>query len=327
MTTIDISFVIPVYNCSEYIERCLWSIIALNKYEYSFEIIIVNDGSTDDSIYKVSSFIEEVGIKNKLRIIETSHNGPGNARNVGLANALGVYVWFVDADDEIITGNVKFLLEQAYAYGLDILTFNIYLVYNDGRNAPWKELNQDFLNGNGKMFVKNNWDYLGTPWKYIYRRHFLIDNQIKFPIEILHEDEVFSVNAFMLCERMGISNMYCYKYYKENGKIMSTMSAKRISSLFYVCEVLFDLYLRQSTCNNDFLSLPLLKRIVLMIQQSLMLYEKTNEVYMATLHQIEVIDKIKKELHSSKYLGVIQKTFGRNVICIFDKLEKKMLLC
>lgn len=330
MATIDISFIIPVYNCSKYIKRCIHSITALNTPKYSYEIVIVNDGSTDDSIHKVYSFWEEnADLRDRILIIETSHGGPGYARNIGLVRAKGTFVWFVDADDEIVTENVETILDQAYAYCLDILTFNIYMVYNDGRYAPYKSIsacpNKCFLTG--KEFVSNNWDYLGTPWKYIYRRCFLIDNKIEFPVEILHEDEIFSINAFMVCKKMGFSNMYCYKYYKEIGLIMSTMSAKRISSLFKVCEVLYDLYLRLLPIDKEFLSLPLLKRVVLMSQQLLMVYEKINVSYFATMHQKKVINDVMKGLCSSEYWDVIQDTFGSNVVCLIKELERKVVLC
>ena len=96
----NISVIIPVYNVREYILRCIRSVLRQNNCQY--EIIVVDDGSPDDSIELLKSFLS-TGVKNseKVKIIHKINGGLSSARNAGLKEAAGEYVWFVDSDDEI----------------------------------------------------------------------------------------------------------------------------------------------------------------------------------------------------------------------------------
>ena len=89
------SIIVPVYNVEKYVKKCLESIV--NQTYRDYEVIIVNDGSTDGSIRIVNQFIEED--PNRIRLINQQNKGLGGARNTGLENALGEYIVYLDSDD------------------------------------------------------------------------------------------------------------------------------------------------------------------------------------------------------------------------------------
>ena len=88
-----ISIIVPVYNCEEYIEKCIDSI--LHQTYQNFEVIVINDGSKDNTLEKLKKYIN----KNKITIISIENNGVSNARNLGIKNSKGDYICFIDSDD------------------------------------------------------------------------------------------------------------------------------------------------------------------------------------------------------------------------------------
>ena len=112
-----LSFIIPVYNCEEYIANCISSILCSSLTDY--EIILINDGSRDNSL----SICEEFAAKNtNIQVINQKNKGASSARNAGLDIAQGEYIWFVDADDSICSENVTELLQPIHS-GYDIINF------------------------------------------------------------------------------------------------------------------------------------------------------------------------------------------------------------
>ena len=89
-----ISLIIPVYNTSKYLKVCIESL--LNQTFKDFEMILVDDGSTDNSVEIIKEYQKQ---DSRIRLIKENHNGVGNARNVGLVHAQGKYVQFLDSDD------------------------------------------------------------------------------------------------------------------------------------------------------------------------------------------------------------------------------------
>ena len=88
-----ISIIVPVYNCEEYIEKCIDSI--LHQTYQNFELIVINDGSKDNTLEKLKKYIN----KNKITIISIENNGVSNARNLGIKNSKGDYICFIDSDE------------------------------------------------------------------------------------------------------------------------------------------------------------------------------------------------------------------------------------
>lgn len=110
-----ISIIVPAFNIEDYIERCLASL--LNQSYYNLEIIVVNDGSTDNTKEKVEEIVQSDA---RVKIISTENRGVSHARNIGIAQAKGEYIGFVDGDDEVEVDMYEVLIKNAHIYNADI---------------------------------------------------------------------------------------------------------------------------------------------------------------------------------------------------------------
>ena len=119
-----ISVIVPVYNVEDYLEKCLTSIVEQNFQDY--EIIIVNDGTTDNSEKIIENFIEKYS--EKIIYIKQENKGLGGARNTGICHAKGEYLMFVDSDDYIAPNMLQVAYDKILSERADLLIFDFYLV-------------------------------------------------------------------------------------------------------------------------------------------------------------------------------------------------------
>ena len=124
-----ISVIVPVYNTGKYLKKCVDSILNQTIGFNNIELIIVNDGSSDDS----DSIIKDIINKNsKIKYFSKENGGQGSARNLGLKHATGEYISFVDSDDWIDTRMYEDLYNIAIKENIDIITCNYTKVYDKG---------------------------------------------------------------------------------------------------------------------------------------------------------------------------------------------------
>lgn len=219
-----LSIIIPVYKTEKYLRKCLNSCVHQNINEY--EIIIVDDGSPDNSL----SIAKEYALSyNNIKIVSQTNAGLSAARNIGLNNACGNYVWFVDSDDwieENCLGRICSLLKS----GVDILQLQYRKVYEkDYYNL---EIPFYIINGikSGKEIIFSGG--LPTPAQFsIYRTEFLRNNNLKFYEGILHEDSEFKPRATYLANSISSDTDVSYNYLqRESGSITSTYKLKNATS-------------------------------------------------------------------------------------------------
>ena len=148
-----ISIIIPMYNSEKYIEKCIESI--LNNLYKNFEIIVVDDGSTDDSIKIVKKYTN-------IKLLYSNHAGPGSARNVGIENASGDFIFFLDSDDTINPNTLKILKNNIKKYDIVIGNYNI--IYDNGDIELFKTPTDSKFNS----FFESV-----TVWNRLYRKEFL----------------------------------------------------------------------------------------------------------------------------------------------------------
>ena len=127
--SIHLSIIMPVYNKAEYVARCLHSIFDQDYTNY--ELIIVNDGSTDSSADIIKTFIDP-----RIRLFTTINQGVSAARNRGLAEARGEHLMFVDADDYISPHYLSHIMQQAESHEADLYVWGITKDFTDGRQRP-----------------------------------------------------------------------------------------------------------------------------------------------------------------------------------------------
>lgn len=123
---IDISVIIPAYNCDKYINKCLDSLET--QTINNFEIIVINDGSTDNTLNVLSNYSKR---NNNIKVIDTPNNGIGAARNLGLKKSTGKYLIFVDADDYVSPNYLEKMLKKAKEDKADVVVCDMYKVFMD----------------------------------------------------------------------------------------------------------------------------------------------------------------------------------------------------
>lgn len=216
------SIIIPVYNAERFLHACLESI--LNQRFKSFEIICVNDGSKDKSL----EILKQYALRDiRVRVFSQENLGPAAARNLGLQNSTGKFVWFVDADDTI-TDNA---LEEAYnileCSNIDILLFGsqVYdLKYNKIINDNIRSLSKIPLFLLNKIININDFanifDLIPTEaWNKIFNRNFIINNNIKFNVKLYGMDDgFFTQESIIRSNYIYITNKILYIYKVSNPK-------------------------------------------------------------------------------------------------------------
>ncbi|WP_193101839.1 bifunctional glycosyltransferase/CDP-glycerol:glycerophosphate glycerophosphotransferase [Brevibacterium aurantiacum] len=126
-----LSVIVPAFNASDFVERCLRSI--LHQHEVSLEIIVIDDGSTDDTVEKVSALSRN---DKRVTVLTGQNEGPARARNRGVEAARGVYITFVDADDEVLPDAYSTMVNSLERTGSDIVTGSYIRIGTFGRSRP-----------------------------------------------------------------------------------------------------------------------------------------------------------------------------------------------
>lgn len=217
-----LSIIIPVFNVEKYIRKCITSCINQNIPNNYYEIIVVNDGTQDNSL----CIIQEITKKySNIKIINQENKGLSVARNVGLKHSKGKYVWFIDADDYIeenCLGRITSLLNN----DLDILQLQYRLVYEHNLSS----INIPFYQINGRTtgieIVKKGGLPVPAPFS-IYRSAFLKENNLEFYKGIYHEDSEFKPKATYLAKKITSDTLISYNYLQRNtGSITSSFKLK-----------------------------------------------------------------------------------------------------
>lgn len=233
MNNITLSIIIPVYNVERYIKKCLLSILAQEKdFNNLIEIIIIDDGSTDQS----PAIINEFRNKDFLYIITQKNQGLSNARNTGFSLAKGKYIWFVDSDDCIISNAITMILSIIKEQETDIIGLDV-IKKQESDNKKIKEsvfTNKKFYKYynciKSGLFLQGK-IHQGMVQRYIFSSKFLKKHNIAFMPNIYHEDMEFMVKCFLYAKTIICKPRTCYEYLiRENGSIMSTHNSKSLES-------------------------------------------------------------------------------------------------
>ncbi len=229
-----LSIVIPVYNVAPYIERCLLSCILQDISSDDYEVIIVNDGTPDNSMAIVEPLAHKYP---NIVVVNQENQGLSAARNNGFAIAKGDYVWFVDSDDWIESNCLQELC-SSLKDNVDILQLQYRLTYDDSRqnrDAP-RTLIRDVQSGYNQTIAGG----LPAPAQFaVYRSRFLRENSLHFVQGIYHEDSEFKPRAVYLASKIASLDKVCYNYYqRSNGSITSSFKIKNGIDMIYVMKSL-----------------------------------------------------------------------------------------
>ncbi|MBQ5795317.1 MAG: glycosyltransferase, partial [Kiritimatiellae bacterium] len=202
-----VSVIVPVYNAEYYLRECLDSVLLLAQFT-ALELICIDDGSADDSAAILEFWKDR---DPRLHVIRQKNQGPGVARNAGLAAAKGEFIFFLDADDRLSSGAaLRQAYEQAKADDLDVLIADGSVMDEQGLVDAQKTYLRKSLVPEGRVFGPEAFGanlYLVSPmspWAKLYRRSFVLENKLSFPALRRSEDFPFVQLALSLAHRLGV---------------------------------------------------------------------------------------------------------------------------
>ncbi|MGB5693204.1 MAG: glycosyltransferase [Flavobacteriaceae bacterium] len=214
-----LSVLIPMHNASKYIERCLNSIYHQGLKENDFEIVIIDDGSTDDSVELVVQFQSS---HTNIRLYCEENNGAYTTRNKLLHLAKGTYIYCLDADDYLATNSLCKLLDIAMSERLDLMCFDTEVTEVDDLYLNDITIPENFKPDifSGQDFIRDNPYHRVEIWWYLIRRDFLEQQGIKFGNNQYNADVVFTLKLLLSTNRMGYAPFPVHRYYQSSDSLM-----------------------------------------------------------------------------------------------------------
>ena len=243
------SIIIPIYNVEEYLDECLQSLQAQDYTDY--EVICVNDGSTDRSREILSEWESRMP---QMRVIDRENGGLSAARNIGLMAAKGDYVLFVDSDDWVEPNTLKILDTHLRPPTSDLLPLDM-LCFACRRtdNNTFDTLTPEQTNG-WDYYNRHALEHRETAFVCVvqrcYRRQFLIENNLLFRESILHEDNEFTPRVCLKAQSVKVIPDVLYNYRVRPNSIMTTRGLKSKESLVTIGNELSDLFANENNIDK-----------------------------------------------------------------------------
>jgi len=280
---VKISVIIPVYNCEDFIDETLNSL--LNQTFKDFEVICVDDGSNDGSRYIIDKY--DVNHKN-FHAFHKNNEGPGIARNFGIDHAKGEYIHFMDSDDYLVCDALEKMYYCASKYCSDVISGNFYR-FDENRcwfhkigDYVFNSLENDLYNTNLFKYPNLIWDM--TMGNKIYKKQFLDDNNIRFYNEkIIFEDNIFSTEVYIKAKTVSVikDSVYCWRLRAPNKSITQYHDIDRGEELYKMAEIVNGL-LKNNIVDNEILSKKYMKLLLIDIpfyMSKVKNYSKEDSVY------------------------------------------------
>ena len=248
------SIIVPIYKVEPYLDRC---IISLREQTFQeIEIILVDDGSPDNCPYICDRYARD---DNRIKVIHKDNGGLSDARNKGLEAAKGKYIIFVDADDYIELNTCERFAPFANK-GYDILIGDAII---EGGFSSIQHIDAYEEIMSGSEYLKKSFIQKRAPmaaWLNIYKREFLLNNDLQFKFGILHEDEQFTPRAFLKANTVVCTKIDFYHYIIREDSI-TTRKDKRKNSrdMIDTCHELEIIY---QEINDNTLRIYLLNSLV-----------------------------------------------------------------
>lgn len=243
-----ISLIIPVYNVAPYLRKCLDSILYQDSRDW--EALLIDDGSTDAS----GAICDEyAGKDSRFRVFHKENGGVSSARNVGLDNAKGDWIWFVDGDDWIKTDSIGKLSQASAQYDCDMIIFGIEY-YGEDLNVVGVE-KRNLVVDKSKDEIISPWDY--PPQNYLVRLSVINEYNLRFSEGVpMGEDLEFQYKCLICCRRpISIPDiLYCYLRRQGSATKNSNSRINAANSSVVVMEHLVEFVFENNTEERSWLS-------------------------------------------------------------------------
>lgn len=232
----DISIIVPIYNAEKYINKCIDSI--LNQTKKELEIILVNDGSTDNTESIIKSYKDK-----RIKYFKNTNHGIGYTRNYGISKSTGKYIMFLDSDDYLEKTACEKLFNKIEKDKLDIVMCNFYKDYGDRvEEIKLPSFKDSSLKDNPDIIT----EYL-NPWAKLYSTKLLKDNKIKFVEDLKYEDAPFVIEALCTANKIGKIDE-CLNYYVIHNNSETTVRDRKCFDILKIIDKI-----RKYTKDKDYL--------------------------------------------------------------------------
>lgn len=310
-----LSIIIPVYDVEQYVVKCIKSVLDQNVPSDRYEIIIINDGSTDNSIDMLQKSIAS----DKYTLLEQKNKGLSASRNRGLKEAKGEYIWYIDSDDWITENVFKDIF--SFLNGVDVLALCSFI-----KEGNWSGYDADFI----KSYDLNGKELCGRPHLtaaqfYIYRRQFLLENNLNFYEGIYHEDADLTPRILYLSNSISYLKYPIYHFLKRKESITTTINPKRVIDYFKVIErTIFFYNSSVASANKKFfiniIADDFLEVMNISLQLTVNYQDKVNEFL--KLHCQYANSFLYSPKVRVKIMGFLCVLFPKHVYIIFKTLSK-----
>lgn len=294
MNSCLISIIIPAYNVEQYIQRCLDTIYSQKVNRTTFEVILVDDGSTDSTLQIVKEYVLNY---NNLTIISQQNSGASAARNAGIRKAKGDYIWFVDSDDAISENSIETILHYVQQYSdAEFLVFDCrQLDLEKKTESYWKTLNDRYWG----IFHRNLYhkpltrEECGSRirsavlWLLVYRREYLLNYNLFLTEGIINEDNEFFMRLFFHAKKIYYIPFahYLYTLYRPGSVTTLNMFATmKMVDAAKKTILVWDEFCKKNVCSTD--DWVFVSRYFMTIYARLLSFQKADkksEVYMEYL--------------------------------------------
>ncbi|MFK8268200.1 glycosyltransferase family 2 protein [Capnocytophaga cynodegmi] len=221
----QLSIVIPVYNTENFLKECIQSLLDQNISQEDFEIILINDGSTDNSLALCYELSRD---HSNIKIITQENRGQSIARNVGLREAEGTYILFVDSDDYLKSGYLSDFLKIIKKNDLDFLGFRTYNTSKRYTNNTQKENLILETQGTGLQIIDEHSYYNGSCW-FIFKKD--IAENLYFEEGRLCEDVVFTTQLLLRVKKGEVYKNEIYGYRFNSDSTLRTKDLIRLHKI------------------------------------------------------------------------------------------------
>ncbi len=222
-----VSVIIPVYNSEKYLSGCLDSVLAQTYKD--IEVIAVDDGSSDGSPDLLARY---AAADERVRVLKKNNGGASSARNMGISDASGDYVFFVDSDDNILPETIETLHADAVKNGSDLVFYDMLAV--DEKTGRTSKTNyghtEKYAPGSGIELMRRmvaNKDFHTSVVQLFYKKSFLDRTALRFEEGIIYEDYLFTCAAFCLADRVSYVPEYLYSRLYRADSVMTSVKMLR----------------------------------------------------------------------------------------------------
>ncbi len=251
---IKLSIIIPVFNVEKYIKKCIDSVLTQDLKLKEYEIIIIDDGSPDKSVEIIKKLMKS---NPQIKLISQKNRGLGGARNTGLRLARGNYILFLDSDDWYNPNVLKQLYNKGYKNSLDVLEFGAQGINSDNKIIYTQNTssNDEILNG---IRYYQKYHCMDSACNKLYKRSFLIENELFFIENLYIEDYEFNTRVFYKAKEVMATDMIVAKFYQSPNSITRNFDVikqkKMQDDIITVIKKINTLYIQNKYKRSNFLS-------------------------------------------------------------------------